>query len=146
KLGKTSSAKTLLWVGGGMGAVVLVAAVVVIVLLIPRDKKKTEPPPATPTMPVAAVNLASNQPIAIEKKEDSKADKDRKPAGKQVGASKNDIYRHVLKSTGWVVNLMSDQRAATGTGTVIDKRNRLLLTNYHVVYRAQQVLVLFPIY
>jgi HEAT repeat protein len=61
------------------------------------------------------------------------------------GASREEIYQHVLKST--VLILVPTQGGiAAGTGSLIDAKNRLVLTNFHVVMSAPEVAALFPIY
>jgi HEAT repeat protein/S1-C subfamily serine protease len=52
----------------------------------------------------------------------------------------------VLKSTVWLIVPQADGKIAAGTGSLIDKANRLVLTNFHVVEGAREVAVLFPIF
>jgi HEAT repeat protein/V8-like Glu-specific endopeptidase len=52
----------------------------------------------------------------------------------------------VLKSSVWILNVMGNGKGAEGSGTLIDKDNRLILTNYHVVYHHQQLITVFPAY
>jgi hypothetical protein len=54
------------------------------------------------------------------------------------------IYRTLLKSVCWVLSPLGDGHLATGTGTLIDRDRRLILTNYHVVGDRDDVRVLFP--
>src|SRR5262245_37941009 len=70
-------------------------------------------------------------------------------ADKGDGGGKN-VYQRVLKSTVWVV-LIDDlgngrARIASGSGALIDVRERLVLTNYHVVRTAPTAKVMFPIF
>jgi S1-C subfamily serine protease len=60
------------------------------------------------------------------------------------GAEK--IYQRVLKSTVWVVSPIGDRMIATGTGSVVDHPRRIVLTNYHVVGKNDQVTVIFPVF
>lgn len=53
----------------------------------------------------------------------------------------NHIYRKLLQSSVWVV-----QDEVTGSGVLIDKEQRLILTNQHVVGSADRVSVFFPAY
>jgi hypothetical protein len=60
------------------------------------------------------------------------------------------LYDGLLCSTVWV-NLVKSEAGGkvqfySGTGTVIDTRNRLVLTNYHVVRDKDQAFVQFPSY
>lgn len=148
---KSGSSRALLWVGGGVGVFVCVVGIVAVILFTQSSGKKTDPitpMAAGPTAPMQTMAANASLPRPADKANEKKDDKkdEKKAPGKPVAASKNDIYRHVLKSTAWIVNLMNDGRAVTGTGSVVDKKNRLLLTNYHVVFRCQQVVVLFPVY
>jgi HEAT repeat protein len=73
-------------------------------------------------------------------------DRDPDDGGEQpVAASGNEIFQHVLKSTVWVVNVMPNGQS-TGTGSLVDKTNRLILTNYHVVHGHRGLYVFFPVY
>jgi HEAT repeat protein len=70
-------------------------------------------------------------------------------AGLASGAKGPEVYNHVLKSTAWVlVPMIGPQGIGTssGSGSLIDGVNRLVLTNYHVVRDSDQVVVFFPIY
>src|SRR5262249_47548230 len=57
--------------------------------------------------------------------------------------SRNTIYQYILKSTAWIIT-KHGEGAAMGTGSLIDKENRLVLTNYHVVYGLEDFVVFFP--
>lgn len=63
-------------------------------------------------------------------------------ANAPVGDSST-IYKQTLPGIAWVV---SEIKGGTGTGTgwVIDKKNRLLVTNHHVIDRSKRVVVFFP--
>jgi len=54
------------------------------------------------------------------------------------------IYRQVLPSTVWVHSDRGGGKLATGSGSLIDKGRRLVLTNYHVVGDVKQATVFFP--
>jgi S1-C subfamily serine protease len=63
------------------------------------------------------------------------------------------IYQRLLKSTVWVVVPRSKDsttnrlQVATGSGSLVDRARRLVLTNYHVVGRdVENVLVTFPVH
>ena len=53
------------------------------------------------------------------------------------------VYQKVLRSTVWVHSERS-RGTATGTGSLIDKGRRLVLTNYHVVGDVKRATVYFP--
>jgi hypothetical protein len=62
------------------------------------------------------------------------------------------VYKATLKGTVWIVaplaetNAAGQVRVASGTGSLIDKTHRLVITNYHVVGDASEVRILFPSY
>jgi predicted Zn finger-like uncharacterized protein len=59
------------------------------------------------------------------------------------------IYKRLLKSTAFIMVLVQrDGRVGVsmGSGSLIDKTNRLVLTNYHVVTTSQEAIVFFPTY
>src|SRR5947208_1521394 len=53
-----------------------------------------------------------------------------KPEPVDAGSS---VYQKVVHSTAWVHSDRGGGRTATGSGSLIDKGRRLVLTNYHVV-------------
>jgi predicted Zn finger-like uncharacterized protein len=55
------------------------------------------------------------------------------------------IYKYVLKSTAWIVTTVVGGQAR-GSGELIDRDNRLILTNYHVVHGMLDFFVMFPKY
>ncbi len=61
------------------------------------------------------------------------------------------IYKHVLPSTVWVIapeekDSRGNIKASTGTGSLIDVKQKLVLTNYHVVGdKREDIFVFFPI-
>jgi hypothetical protein len=64
-------------------------------------------------------------------------------AGAQEDGSK--VYQDTLKSVAWIFSPRG-KSAATGTGSLVDLKQRLVLTNYHVVGDVKQAVVLFPAY
>lgn len=61
------------------------------------------------------------------------------------------VYKKSLKSVTWIVTPFEDAgggrfRYGTGTGSLIDKTDRLVITNYHVVREYETVSVLFPVF
>jgi hypothetical protein len=55
------------------------------------------------------------------------------------------VYQSVLKSTVWIVS-QRPEGTVSGTGSLIDRRRQLVLTNYHVVGDVDRAVVLFPAY
>jgi S1-C subfamily serine protease len=53
------------------------------------------------------------------------------------------VYQSVLKSTVWIIS-DRPEGTVTGSGSLIDRRRRLVLTNYHVVGETRRVRVMFP--
>src|ERR1700691_5853080 len=53
-------------------------------------------------------------------------------------------YRHVLRSTVWIHSDRGRGVLATGSGSLVDKGRRLILTNYHVVGDVKKATVFFP--
>src|SRR5579859_1585043 len=60
------------------------------------------------------------------------------------------VYKKALKSTVWIVQPIERQGnkvlLRTGSGSVIDVKQKLLLTNYHVVEDNPDVIICFPIF
>jgi S1-C subfamily serine protease len=55
--------------------------------------------------------------------------------------SGEEIYKRALKSTVFII-----VNGASGSGFLIDKPQRYVLTNYHVIRNASQIRVCFPVY
>ncbi len=60
-----------------------------------------------------------------------------------AGAS---VYQKVVHSTVWVHSDRGGGKLATGTGSLVDKGRRLILTNYHVVGDVKNATVFFPVF
>lgn len=56
------------------------------------------------------------------------------------------VYRQVVRSTAWIHSDRGGGRTATGSGSLVDKGRRLVLTNYHVVGDVKRATVFFPDY
>jgi HEAT repeat protein len=60
------------------------------------------------------------------------------------------VYSRLLKSVTWVVLVVNGRAIGSGSGALVDKTNRLVLTNYHVIdevlARRCQAIVVFPEY
>ena len=57
--------------------------------------------------------------------------------------SGEDVYKRALKSTVWIV-IIDGERAKMGSGSLIDVKQRLILTNHHVIMGKDTCLVQFP--
>jgi S1-C subfamily serine protease len=60
-------------------------------------------------------------------------------------APTGNIYKRTIKSCVWVFSPLGGGKARTGSGTLIDVKDRLVITNYHVVGDDTDVYILFPI-
>jgi hypothetical protein len=56
------------------------------------------------------------------------------------------VYQKVVRSTAWVHSDRGGGRRATGSGSLVDKGRRLVLTNYHVVGDVKKATVYFPVF
>ena len=57
-----------------------------------------------------------------------------------------EIYQQTLRSTAWVRVYQDNKAAKMGTGFLVDRSRKLLVTNQHVVDNREMVEVVFPIY
>lgn len=71
----------------------------------------------------------------------SKADPSSTPVDSGVS-----VYRQVLHSTVWIHSDRGGGKLATGSGSLVDKGRRLVLTNYHVVGDVKKATVFFPVF
>jgi hypothetical protein len=71
------------------------------------------------------------------------AKEDPPPAAVEAGVN---VYRHVLRSSVWIHSERGRGVLATGSGSLVDKGRRLILTNYHVVGDVKKATVFFPAY
>lgn len=60
-----------------------------------------------------------------------------------IGAT---VYKQVLRSTAWIHSDRGNGKYSTGSGSLVDKGRRLVLTNYHVVGDVKRATVFFPDY
>jgi hypothetical protein len=56
------------------------------------------------------------------------------------------VYQEALKSVVWIYSPRGKGKAATGTGSLVDRKLKLILTNYHVAGDGDTALVMFPEY
>jgi S1-C subfamily serine protease len=69
------------------------------------------------------------------------------PAMGQSGKeSATDVYKSTVKSTVWIHSDRGRRGLATGSGSLVDKAARLVLTNYHVVGENKRATIFFPAY
>ncbi|MFL5329130.1 MAG: trypsin-like peptidase domain-containing protein [Gemmataceae bacterium] len=67
------------------------------------------------------------------------------PGQKSGSRSKvnGNIYQKALKSVVWIYNA---GESTSGSGSLLDVKDRIVITNYHVVGEESEVVALFPIY
>jgi hypothetical protein len=56
------------------------------------------------------------------------------------------VYQETLKSVVWIHSPRGKGKSASGTGSLLDKKLKLVLTNYHVVGDGNSAVVMFPAY
>jgi S1-C subfamily serine protease len=68
------------------------------------------------------------------------------PAPAAAGLTPAEVYKKLLPSTAWVVVIMDPQsgRASLGSGSLVDRSRRLVITNHHVVGDKDLAKVFFP--
>jgi HEAT repeat protein/DNA-directed RNA polymerase subunit RPC12/RpoP len=125
-------------------------------------------PPPNPNQPIIPVPPVAPAPGAPKADEEKKAAEDKTVAAKPPAPEKEDIpdfaaktsaadsgqkvYQRLLKSTVLIYELKkigsgdAYQLHSQGSGTLIDKKNRLILTNDHVAGKADLLLVFFATY
>jgi predicted Zn finger-like uncharacterized protein len=116
---------------------------------LPPPPVGTQPvgnPPPVGTAPVTKVETGRTAPVVdTGKRENTGGGGAVAAVGKVSG---NSVYKYVLKSVCMIRTLTDVQTGAgaIGSGQVIDRENRLVLTNYHVVHGLRDFIVLFPVY
>src|SRR3954467_2735204 len=56
------------------------------------------------------------------------------------------VYQKVLRSVVWIHSPRGGGKLVTGSGSLIDHKHRLVLTNYHVVGETERATVMFPVF
>jgi len=128
----------------GGGAALCLAVGLGAFFLFHDSKKSTAEAAVNPTPFVP--QTASIEPVTPIVKQNKPAPKPEEPAlpSFMTGqANGNEVYRHVLKSVAWIL-IPQGNLATMGTGTLVDRANRLVLTNNHVVQGGGDILVFFP--
>src|SRR6516162_1623977 len=60
--------------------------------------------------------------------------------------SSDELYKQTTRSTAMIVVPQAGDKASQGSGWLVDRDRKLLVTNRHVVGSQKQVQVVFPIY
>lgn len=67
------------------------------------------------------------------------------PKGSKKGPpADGNVYQRTIRSVVWVFDPVGGGQARTGSGTLIDTKDRLVVTNYHVVRDHAEVSCVFP--
>jgi tetratricopeptide (TPR) repeat protein len=69
-----------------------------------------------------------------------------RPAAADETRPEDVVRRRTGQSSAWVLAPQDAKVTSTGTGWVLDPKDRLLVTNQHVVGQAVNVVVMFPLY
>lgn len=69
-----------------------------------------------------------------------------KSGSKKGPPADGNVYQRTIRSVVWVFDPVSPTAARTGSGTLIDVKDRLIITNYHVVRDHNEVSCVFPIF
>jgi S1-C subfamily serine protease len=150
--GHSLSTGTLLALILGSGGAVIAVLVLGFALL----RGKAEGPGGVSTTEVSADQKSDSssskkksKSAASSSKKDAESD-DSPPASSSRADAGQRVYRGLLKSAVFIINfeVLPNRRkvVTSGSGSLIDKTNRLVLTNYHVVGDSPKVIVFFPEY
>ena len=73
-----------------------------------------------------------------------KAEEEARNAGGRAPLAGEEVYQRTLRSTAYVAVRLASGAQGNGTGSLIDKKRRLVLTAFHVVNNASDVRIFFP--
>src|SRR5438132_4713805 len=131
------------------GAAVLGLAALVLIVVMASGKKET---PVADADPVVVQRRQVTTPPRETKPPDTKPEQEKSaelattvPESGGSDGGGQAIYKHLLKSVAWVLAI-SPNSVSGGTGSLIDRQNRLVITNHHVVGDSNQIIVFFPTY
>jgi S1-C subfamily serine protease len=65
---------------------------------------------------------------------------------RQNSPASGSVYDNALQSTVWIVCETDNEEIYMGTGSVVDRHNKLVLTNHHVIDGAKDIYVYAPAY
>ncbi len=118
--------------GAALLAAVLTVLVVLVIVLASRGGDKDEKKDTT-----------RNKESRVEADKGS-GKKQTAATGKESAASGNTIYRKMLPSTVWILQSVGTNQSNSGTGALIDRDRKMILTANHVVARNRTASVFFP--
>ena len=133
---------------GGVAALAVIGVVVVLALRpgakdADKDTKTASGPSPSAIVPAPAVNPAPN--LANQTKKEQAKD-DLGPPEVTSAMTTGDVYKRTLQSIAWVVIMLPNGLPASGSGTLVDLPNRIVLTNFHVIAFQTKTIVFFPMY
>jgi HEAT repeat protein/S1-C subfamily serine protease len=169
-----SKTPVLVFVGIGVAAFAVVAVVGVLLLTkkpATQQVASNSAPATTPVVPVVSSTAQTGQTTQTDTKANPPGDAEKKPPAEggqppnqkpviatpttpaaegapPEGGRGHEIYEKLLKSTVFVVIDMGSHGNALASGSLIDRKNKLILTNYHVVMDNPEarIYVFFPEY
>jgi HEAT repeat protein/S1-C subfamily serine protease len=101
-----------------------------------------------PKGPIAPPESSQKDPEEVASTSAKKAEASKKEEEDFVepaALTGTDVYKHSVKSVALILSVHASG-FSLGTGTLIDQKNRLVLTNFHVAANALQNKVYFPVY
>ncbi|HKI32569.1 MAG TPA: serine protease [Gemmataceae bacterium] len=119
-------------------AACVIACLVAVGLWLFKRPARTLPDPKGDTAPFDSPKAPPQDASQDSPKEPRKDE----PATK---VSSKTVYEYALKSVAWILTRQANGDGE-GTGSLIDRENRLLLTDYHVVHGLLDFVALFPVY
>jgi HEAT repeat protein/S1-C subfamily serine protease len=140
----------------GGGAVLLIGMVIALVVAMRSGKEQARiENPQIVQGPPQFVNQQKQEPVDNPVRETKKEESANLSAPEILASDDGGqlIYKHLLKSAVWILSIQQQQlqggvqqgtRVSGGTGTLVDRKNRLVLTNHHVVDGGQAIVVFFP--
>jgi HEAT repeat protein len=141
-----SDHKVLLLGGGLLALLLLVGGVIAVFALIPGKEKAvavTQPAPQPPAPQPPAPQPPAPQPPAPQPAPQPGGTQDTAAEGR---SSAQKVYERVCQSTVLILvaaKIGNELAVKQGSGTLIDKTNRLVLTNDHVVSGGDAIAVFF---
>ena len=131
----------------GAGVLAVAAIIGVILLLRPAKTEIQADRPQIAPVQQQVATLPRIEPPPVKPADEKKTEISSIIPPEMAGGDDSGqvIYRHLLKSAAWILCKMPEGISG-GTGTLIDRRNRLVITNHHVVGDSDDILVFFPTY
>lgn len=141
------------------GSLAFLAVLGVVVGLVVFRSTSTTSEKSTSSFSLPPISQAAQAPVSTtvspqkQAKEDTASGSKKEEVAKKeeedfvepVAVSGTDVYKQALKSATFILTA-HEGGVTAGTGTLIDQKNRLVLTNYHVAGTGLQNKVYFAIY